>query len=60
MAARRLEELPLPFQVNCKLSQKDYFDVVNRCKMEKISHGSLTRVALKAYLQRTNEVAPAP
>lgn len=60
MAAHRLEELPLPCQVNCRLSQKDYFDVVNRCKLEKLSHGSLTRIALKAYLQRTNEEAPAP
>ena len=60
MGAHRLEADPLPYQINCKFGEKDYFAAVARCEVEKISQAVLIRNALRHYLKQAKAVAPAP
>ena len=52
MSAHRLEEVPLDFQIQTKVNENDYVDLLQRTKIESLSQSALIRQVIRKYLQQ--------
>lgn len=58
MAAHRLEEIPLTFQIQTKVNEEDYMTLIQRTRIESMSQSALIRDAVRQYLIQLNELTP--
>lgn len=58
MAAHRLEKDPLQFQVQTKVNELDYINLLQRSKYESVSQAFLVRDAVRQYLSPQKLIIP--